>query len=73
MLNQTEVSPFFQASNFDLQKSDFNEATFNTTLSELKPNITANIDGLGLLVNPFEIKIKKKKRSWFISPFLLMP
>jgi hypothetical protein len=42
---------------------DSNEADCNLPTNESKSLNTSNIDGIGLIVNPFDIKIIKKKRS----------
>lgn len=53
--------PFYKTTNNSFLKTDMNEADHSTT--ENRSLNTSNIDGIGLLVNPFDIKIKKKKRS----------
>ena len=62
-LNKTVMSPFYKTTNSSFLKTDSNEIDPNITINDSKSLNTSNIDGMGLMMNPFDIKIKKKKRS----------
>jgi hypothetical protein len=57
------MTPFYNSTNNSFLKMDSNEADCNLPTNESKSLNTSNIDGIGLIVNPFDIKIIKKKRS----------